>query len=100
MFGLFKKKSPPTAPAPAAARGQVKVFLNPLIMLLAGAEKQKGRPLTREEVLAVRDSAAHIMMPPEQAKKFYESLDSQVPVHRIDPDRVWEEWREIRDKLE
>jgi hypothetical protein len=40
------------------------------------------------------------MMPPEQAKKFYESLDSQVPVHRMNADRVWEEWQEIRDKLE
>lgn len=99
MFGLFKKK-PSTASPAATTGGQVKVFLNPLIMLLAGAEKQKGRPLTREEVLAVRDSAAHIMMPPEQATKFYESLDSQVPVHRMNPDRVWEEWQEIRDKLE
>ena len=26
---------------------QVKVYLNPLVMLLAGAEKQKGHPLTR-----------------------------------------------------
>jgi len=100
VFGLFKKKSPPNAPASPAAGGQVKVFLNPLILLLDGHERQKGRPLTREEVLAVRDSAAHIMMPPDQAKQFYESMDSRVPVHRIDPDRVWEEWQEIRDKLE
>jgi hypothetical protein len=99
MFGLFKKK--PATASPAEESGeQVKVFLNPLIMLLAAAEKQQGRPLTREEVLAVRDSAAHVLMPPERAKKFYESLDSQVRVHRIDPDRVWEEWQEIRDKLE
>jgi hypothetical protein len=99
VFGLFKKKQVIASPA-APTGGQVKVFPNPLVMLLAGAEKQKGRPLTREEVLAVRDSAAHIMMPPAQAKKFYESLDSQVPVHRMNPDRVWEEWQEIRDKLE
>lgn len=99
MFGLFKKKPQTAAQAGAPSGGQVKVFLNPLVMLLAGAEKRKGRPLTREEVLAVRDSAAHIMMPPEQAKKFYENLDSQVPVHRMNPDRVWEEWQEIRDKL-
>lgn len=100
MFGLFKKKPQTAAQAGAPSGGQVKVFLNPLVMLLAGAEKRKGRPLTREEVLAVRDSAAHIMMPPEQATKFYENLDSQVPVHRMNPDRVWEEWQEIRDKLQ
>jgi hypothetical protein len=100
VFGLFKKKPQTNASPAQPTAGQVKVFLNPLVMLLVGAEKQKGRALTREEVLAVRDSAAHIMMPPEQAKKFYESLDSQVPVHRMNPDRVWEEWQEIRSKLE
>jgi hypothetical protein len=100
MFGLFKKKDQTNTSSGAPAGGQVKVFLNPLYMLLAGAEKQKGRPLTQDEVLAVRDSAVHIMMPPEQAKKFYESLDSQVRVYRMNPDRVWEEWQEIRDKLE
>lgn len=97
MFGIFKKKS---APASSAASGeQVKVFLNPLIMLLAGAEKSKGGPLTRDEVLEIRDSAVHVMMAPEQAQKFYASLDSQVPVHRVNPDRVWEEWQEIRDEV-
>ena len=78
---------------------QVKVYLNPLVMLLAGAEKQKGRPLTRDEVLQVRDTAVSVMMSPEQAKKFYESLDAQVPVHRMNPDRVWEEWQEIRNQV-
>ena len=44
---------------------QVKVFLNPLVMLLAGAEKKKGQPLTREEVIEIRDSAAFVMMSPD-----------------------------------
>lgn len=78
---------------------QVKVYLNPLSMLLAGAEKQKGSPLTRDEVLRIRDTAEFVMMEPEQAKKFYESLDSQAPVHRINPDRVWEEWQELRTRV-
>jgi hypothetical protein len=99
MFRWFRRK-PQANESPIAPSGQVKVFLNPLIMLLAGAEKQKGRPLTREEVVAIRDSAVHVMMSPEQATTFYESLDSEVSVHRMDPDRVWEEWQEIRDKLE
>jgi len=75
---------------------QVKVFLNPLIMILAGAEKQKGKPLSREEVLAIRDQSPFVMMAPEQAQRFYAKLDSQVRVHRINPDRIWEEWQEIR----
>jgi hypothetical protein len=78
---------------------QVKVFLNPLVVLLAGAEKKKGEPLTREEVLDIRDNAAFVMMSPEQARKFYSSLDAQVSVHRMNPDRIWEEWQEIRHQV-
>jgi acyl carrier protein len=88
-----------TTPPEKPQAGKVKVFLNPLVMLLAGAEKQKGRPLNREEVLEVRDKAVFVMMSPEQSRKFYESLDAQAPVPRLDPDRVWEEWQEIRGKL-
>lgn len=78
---------------------QVKVFLNPLLMLLAGAEQKKGKPLTREEVLEIRDNAAFVMMSPEQARKFYSSLDAQVSVHRMNPDRIWEEWQDIRHQV-
>ena len=78
----------------------VKVYLNPLMTLLAGKERQKGSPLTEAEVLAVRDSAVFVQMTKAQAQKFCESLDSQVPVYRMDPDRIWEEWQEIRDKVE
>ena len=78
----------------------VTVYLNPLMMLLVGAERQKGSPLTESEVLAVRDSAVSVPMTPTQAEKFYKSLDSEVPVHRMNPDRIWEEWQEIRDKIE
>ena len=55
MFGRPKKRP--------AEKPLVKVYLNPLHMLLAGRERQKGSPLTREEVLEVRDNAASIMMP-------------------------------------
>ncbi len=92
------------APTSSSALGvtpsaQVKVFLNPLVMLLVGAEKQAGRPLTRDEVLNIRDKAAFVMMSPDQAQKFYKSLDSQVSVRRMNPDRVWEEWQEIRGQV-
>ena len=90
-------KSPNSQPLPDASQpSQVKVFLNPLHMLLAGAEKQKGRPLTREEVLEIRDKAVFIMMSPEQAEKFYKSLDAKMPIGRMNPDHIWEEWQEIR----
>jgi hypothetical protein len=95
MFGWFKKRSA----KPASDEPMVTVFLNPLVMLLAGRERQKGAPLTKEEVLAVRDHAQVVMMPRSQAEKFYASLDAQVPVPRINPERCWEEWEEIRRRL-
>jgi hypothetical protein len=79
-----------------AAEPIVTVFLNPLVMLLAGRERQKGSPLTEAEVLEVRDSAACTQMPLSQAEKFYASLDAQMPIPRLNPERIWEEWQEAR----
>jgi hypothetical protein len=74
----------------------VTVFLNPLVMLLAGRERQKGSPLTEAEVLEVRDRAACTQMPLSQAERFYASLDAQVPIPRLNPERIWDEWQETR----
>jgi hypothetical protein len=94
MFSWFKKQLAPRSDEP-----KVLVFLNPLVMLLAGAERQKGSPLTEQEVLKVRDTAQCTTMTVSQAKRFYASLDSQVPIPRIDPENVWEEWQAIRQRL-
>jgi hypothetical protein len=96
MFGWFKKR-PPAEPAPAEP--MVIVFLNPLAMLLAGRERQKGAPLTEAEVLAVRDDAACTQMTVSQAVKFYTALDAQMPIPRLDPDRIWEEWQAVRAQV-
>lgn len=74
----------------------VTVFLNPLVMLLAGRERQKGSPLSEAEVLEVRDGAACTQMPLSQAEKFYASLDAQMPIPRLNPERIWDEWRAAR----
>jgi len=76
------------------------VFLNPLVMILAAPERKKGSPLTAEEVLAIRDKAPCALMPRSQAEAFYASLDAQIPVYRINPERVVEEWQAIRDPIE
>ena len=78
---------------------KVKVYLNPLHAMLHAAEKQKGAPLTEAEVLHVRDTTVAVEMTEEQAERFYASLDAQVEVHRMNPDRIWEEWQEIRDQI-
>ena len=77
----------------------VVVFLNPLAMLLAGRERQKGSPLTEAEVLAVRDEAACMQMPLSQAEKFYATLDAQMAIPRLNPERIWDEWQAIRESV-
>ena len=96
MLNWFKKRREVASPG----EPKVLVFLNPLVVLLAGRERQKGSPLTEEEVLEVRDSAQCIAMPASQAEKFYASLDSQFPVPRLNPDNIWQEWQAIRSHLE
>lgn len=93
MFDWFRRRK-----AESADDGQpkVKVYLNPLHAMLHAAEKSKGSPLSEVEVLQVRDTTVAVDMTPEQAERFYASLDAQVSVHRMNPDRVWEEWQEIR----
>jgi hypothetical protein len=78
---------------------KVPVFINPLVMLLAGRERQKGQPLTEAEVIEVRDSAVCTLMTLSQAERFYSELDARVPVLRLDPERVWEQWQAVRDRL-
>lgn len=97
MFGWFKKRN--STPA-STNEPMVTVFLNPLIMLLAGAERKKGQPLTELEVLHIRDTAVCTQMTLSQAEKFYASLDSQMRIPRLDPARVWEEWQAMRDQFE
>jgi hypothetical protein len=79
---------------------QVVVLLNPLIWLLGAGEKQKGAPLTCDEVLAIRDDAKCIVMPADRAQIFYTHQDAYAPLPRIDPERCWEEWQEIRHDVE
>jgi hypothetical protein len=97
MFHWFKKRTPAETPVPEE---MVIVFLNPLVMLLAGRERQKGAPLTEVEVLAVRDAAVCTQMTQSQAEKFYASLDSQMAIPRLDPERIWEHWQEVRGQIE
>ncbi|QDU25386.1 Acyl carrier protein [Anatilimnocola aggregata] len=77
---------------------QVKVYLNPLHTVLIAAEQNKGQPLTQDEVLDIRDKAAFAMLSPEQAERFNAALDSQVRVPKLDPQRIWEDWQEIRGR--
>ena len=52
-----------TARMPDAAEALVPVFIPPLRVLLRNAERQKGMPLTEEEVTGIRDAGVCIMLP-------------------------------------
>jgi hypothetical protein len=90
MFDWFRRRKSESA---HDRQRKMKVYLNPL----HAAEKSKGSPLSEVEVLRVRDTTIAADMTPEQAERFYASPDAQVSVHRMNPDRVWEEWQEIHD---
>lgn len=96
MFSWFRKRQ---AEGRAGELSKVKVYLNPLHAMLHAAESRKGSPLTEAEVLQIRDTTVAIEMTEEQAAKFYASLDAQVQVYRMNPDRIWEEWQEIRHQI-
>lgn len=79
---------------------QVAVFLNPLIWHLGAREKQKAAALTEAEVRAIRDEAKCMVMSRLQAQAFYDHLDGEVPIPRINPERCWQEWQKLRREVD
>ena len=73
----------------------VPVFTPPLIKLLQQKEKAKGAPLTREEVLEIRNNATMILVKAEEAQKMAHSRGFA----DLDADRAWEQWQELRKRL-
>ena len=70
----------------------VPVFMPGLAVLLVHAEDKKGEPLTKEEVYAIRDGAACIMMQAVDVRKRDESRGYR----DIDPENCWHDWQMIR----
>ena len=66
----------------------VPVFIPALVALLTHAEELNGAPLTRNQVIAIRDNANCVMMPA--------SVKTEIEAERgypdIDPERCWEDW--------
>ena len=73
----------------------VPVFVPPLLVLLLNQEKEKGSPLTHEEVLAIRDKGVCIMLR-ESATAAMAEARGYVD---IDPEHVWEDWQAAREQL-
>ena len=70
----------------------VPVYVPSLLDLLVTAEKKKGAPLTKDDVLGVRDSATVVMMHKARAEEMMRSRS----VTDLDPDHAWEEWQKRR----
>jgi hypothetical protein len=71
------------------------VFMPPLVVLLAHDERAKGAPLTREEVLAIRDRGVCVMLRQSMAIE----IASQRGYDDINPESAWEDWQAVRATL-
>ncbi len=66
-----------------------------LVAVLLAKEKEKGEPLTREEVESIRDHAECIAMPRDVRAQ----VDETRGYRDIDPESAWEQWLEMRKDL-
>lgn len=85
LFNRNKKKEEPEerieiVPVPA------------LVAVLLNKEREKGSPLTEDEVIEIRDNAACIAMPITVIPK----LEEERGYADIDPELAWEEWQSVR----
>lgn len=73
----------------------IPVFVPSLSAVLLNAENEKGQPLTYEEVVQLRDSAACIMAGREQIAQLAERRGYE----DIDPENCWYDWQQLRREL-
>ena len=66
-----------------------------LVAVMLAEEREKGAPLTREEVEEITDKAACIALPRHARKK----VDEARGYEDIDPEQVWEQWQNVRKAL-
>lgn len=74
----------------------VPVFIPSLVAILVHAEDEKGTPLTKDEVHAIRDKAACIMMKHVDACK----MDDSRGYCDIDPENCWYDWQLARREMD
>jgi len=66
-----------------------------LVAILLNKEKEKGSPLTENEVLDTRDNAVCMMLPISAREKIEESRGYP----DLNPEYVWEQWQQARIEL-
>ena len=73
----------------------IPVFIPALVALLIRAEELNGSPLTRNQVVAIRDNAHCVMVPPAVKAE----MEKNRGYADIDPERCWEDWLAVRATL-
>ena len=73
----------------------IPVFTPALVALLIRAEELNSAPLTRNQVIAIRDNADCVMLP-RSAKA---EMEDERGYADIDPERCWEDWLIVRAQL-
>ena len=66
-----------------------------LVAVLLAKEKEKGSPLTQDEVAEITDKAECIAMPRHARMK----VDEARGYDDIDPEQAWEQWQQVRKDL-
>ncbi|MFO0697082.1 MAG: hypothetical protein U0230_26140 [Polyangiales bacterium] len=90
-FGLFRFL-PEDAP-PRRVVDPVPVVVPSLVAILTAAEREKGRPLGREEVEAIVDKSAAMTMSLEDAL----ALEKSRGYADLDPELAYEQWSIVRE---
>jgi hypothetical protein len=66
-----------------------------LVSQLLAREREKGAPLTEDEVLAIRNNSKAVALPVEAAAAVERGRGYQ----DINPERCWQEWQQARVDL-
>ena len=82
-------------PEPPTDDPVIPVYVPALVALLVHCEKQKGSPLTEEEVLGLRDEAICITTRASIAR----ALAERRGYEDIDPRDAWHQWQDVRSQL-
>jgi hypothetical protein len=72
----------------------VAVFVPTLLSCLMRAEHEKGSPLTRDEVFAIRDQASSILLPEQLAQ----SAEEKRGYTDLESTSIWEGWQAYREQ--
>ena len=95
MKGLFEKLFGGSIRSDRLVEPVILVPVPSLVALLLNLEREKGVALTEIEVLKIRDDAVCIAM----SLSVRDEITAKRGYDDINPERVWDEWVEIRPSL-